>query len=168
MLEVPGGRAAQLNAAAAAGTGELLVVLHADTRLPRHAHLELTSTRARGGNFALRFDGTDRFSRVLGVVYALQRRTGLYYGDSAVWCRRELWDELGGYAELPIMDDYDFVRRLERATRTACLPGPVVTSSRRWLAMGIPRTVLAWTAVRWLYLAGMPPERLARLYAKVR
>ena len=168
VLSAPGGRAAQLNAAAARATGDLLVFLHADSRLPREAHALLAGTDARGGNFALRFDGEDRFSRVLGAVYALQRRFGLYYGDSALWCEPALFAELGGFRELPIMDDYDFVRRLERATRTACLPGPALTSSRRWRAGGVPRTFLAWTAVRWLYLAGVPPARLARLYRRVR
>lgn len=168
VLRAEGGRAAQLNAAAALATGELLVVLHADSRLARTAHQELTSTRARGGNFALSFDGDDRFSRLLGRVYALQRRFGLYYGDSTVWCDRATFDLLGGYRELAIMDDYDFVRRLEGTTRTACLPGPAQTSSRRWRAMGAGRTVVIWTAIRWLYLAGISPDRLARWYRRVR
>jgi len=165
---VPGGRAAQLNAAAALATGDLLVFLHADSRLPQDAHALLTRTPARGGNFALRFDGEDRFSRVLGAVYAVQRRFGLYYGDSTIWCEAALFTELGGFRTLPIMDDYEFVRRLERATSTACLPGPATTSARRWRAMGVPRTFLVWTVIRWLYLAGVPPARLARLYRRVR
>ena len=168
VLSVRGGRAAQLNAGAARARGDLLVFQHADSRLPRDAHALLTRTPARGGNFALRFDGADRFSRVLGAVYAMQRRFGLYYGDSTIWCEARLFAELGGYRNLPIMDDYDFVRRLERATRTVCLPGPATTSSRRWRAMGAPRTVLVWTVIRWLYLAGVPPGRLARLYRRVR
>ncbi|MDQ3722192.1 MAG: glycosyltransferase [Actinomycetota bacterium] len=168
VLSVPGGRAAQLNAAASAASGDLLVFLHADSRLPLDAHALLARTPARAGNFALRFDGEDRFSRVLGTVYAVQRRCGLYYGDSTVWCTRELFTELGGYRELPIMDDYDFVRRLERATRTTCLPGPATTSSRRWRALGVPRTLFAWVVIRWLYLAGVSPARLARLYRRAR
>ncbi len=168
VLSVPGGRAAQLNAAASVAAGDLLVFLHADSRLPLDAHALLARTRAAGGNFALRFDGADRFSRLLGAVYAVQRRFGLYYGDSTVWCTRELFAELGGYRELPIMDDYDFVRRLERATRTVCLPGPAITSSRRWLALGVPRAFLVWTVIRWLYLAGVSPARLAGLYRRVR
>ena len=82
--------------------------------------------------------------------------------------RRETFDALGGYREIPIMDDYDFVRRLERSGRTRCLPGPALTSSRRWRAMGIPRTVLAWFLIRWLYVAGVSPARLVRLYRAVR
>ncbi|MCW3012132.1 MAG: hypothetical protein JWO90_2536 [Solirubrobacterales bacterium] len=168
VLDVPGGRAAQLNAAAARATGDLLLFLHADSRLALDAHALLARTPARAGNFALRFDGEDAFSWLLGRVYALQRRTGLYYGDSSVWCEPALFAELGGFRPLPIMDDYDLVRRLERATRTACLPGPATTSARRWRTMGVARTVFSWLVIRWLYLAGVAPDRLAGLYRRVR
>lgn len=168
VLRCAGGRAAQCNAAAHRASGEILLFLHADSRLPPDAWASLARTAAPAGNFALRFDGDDRFSAVLGRVYAIQRRFGLYYGDSSVWCRRTTWEQLGGMRELPIMDDYDLVRRLERAGPTACLRGPATTSARRWQAMGVPRTVFAWTAIRWLYLLGVPPDRLARLYRRVR
>jgi len=168
-----GGRAAQLNRAAASATGDLLVFLHADSRLPPDAHATLMAAGRRpelvGGNFTLRFDGADGFSRLLGVIYGLQRRLGYYYGDSTVWVRRETFAALGGFRELPIMDDYDFVRRLERLPgKTATLPGPATTSSRRWASMGIARTLLSWWVIRWLYVAGVPAPRLARLYRAVR
>jgi rSAM/selenodomain-associated transferase 2 len=166
------GRAAQCNAAAAVATGEVLVFLHADSRLPPAAHATLTAALrdpgVAGGNFALRFDGEDRFSRVLTAWYAIQRRAGIYYGDSAIWLRTAAFAALGGYRPLPIMDDYDLVRRLERRHRTACLAGPATTSPRRWRALGVPRTVLSWVVIRWLFLAGVPPSRLARLYRRVR
>ncbi len=166
------GRAARLNAAAGRARGELLLFLHADSRLPAGAYASLVSATSRpevvGGNFALRFDGRDRFARVLTAVYALQRRFGLYYGDSSVWVRRSVFDALGGFRDLEIMDDYDFVRRLEAAGRTECLPGPAGTSDRRWRAMGVARAVFVWTAIRWLYLAGVAPERLATLYRRIR
>lgn len=167
-----GGRPAQLNAAGAAASGDVLVFLHADSRLPRDAYASLAAAWRTagvvGGNFRLRFDGGGLFERVLGAVYALQRRHGYYYGDSSVWARRDTFDALGGYRALAIMDDYDFVRRLERAGRTLCLPGPALTSARRWRAMGITRTVSSWFAIRWLYLAGIPPGRLIHLYRRVR
>jgi rSAM/selenodomain-associated transferase 2/rSAM/selenodomain-associated transferase 1 len=168
VIREPGGRAAQMNAGAAAARGDTLVFLHADTRLPRDAHRSLASTGADGGNFAIRFDGGDRFSRVLGGWYALQRRLGVYYGDSAIWLRRSAFEALGGFRALPIMEDYDLARRLERGFRTACLPGPAVTSGRRWRALGVPRTVFSWVVIRWLFIAGVPPERLAGLYRRVR
>ncbi len=168
-----GGRAAQLNAAAAAALGDVLVFLHADSRLPVGAHSALSTAwndgRLVGGNFALRFDGSDRFSRLLGQIYGLQRRLGYYYGDSTIWVRRETFAALGGFRQLPIMDDYDFVRRLERLPgRTAALPGPATTSSRRWASIGIARTLFSWWVIRWLYVAGVPAPRLARLYRAVR
>jgi rSAM/selenodomain-associated transferase 2/rSAM/selenodomain-associated transferase 1 len=168
VLQQRGGRAAQMNAAAAEARGDPIVFLHADTRLPPDAYRSLAGTNADGGNFAIRFDGGDLFSRVLGAWYRAQRRLGAYYGDSAIWVRRGAFEALGGFRELPIMEDYDLARRLERGFSSACLPGPVVTSSRRWRALGVPRTVLSWVVIRWLFLAGVPPERLARLYKRVR
>ena len=174
-MQQSGGRAAQLNAAAAAASGDILLFLHADSRLPAGAHAALadawrSTPEIAGGNFALRFGDDDRgaFERILGAVYRLQRRHGLYYGDSSVWVRRTTFERLGGFREIPIMDDYDFVRRLERSGATRCLPGPATTSARRWRAAGIPRTVLAWVLIRRLYVAGVSPNRLARLYRAVR
>jgi GT2 family glycosyltransferase len=146
--------------------------LHADTRLPTDACASVTRALAEpailGGNFALRFDGSDRFSRMLGGWYALQRRAGIYYGDSAIWLRRSAFEQLGGFRPLAIMEDYDLARRLQRAGRTLCLAGPAVTSARRWRRLGLPRTIASWLAVRWLFLVGVPPDRLARLYPNVR
>jgi rSAM/selenodomain-associated transferase 2 len=166
------GRAIQLNAGADAASGEVLLFLHADTRLPADAYASLTRAvtdpAVLGGNFRLRFDGGDRFSRLIGTWYSLQRRTGVYYGDSALWLRRVAFARLGGFRALPIMEDYDLVRRLERAGRTACLPGPAVTSARRWQRLGLPRTIASWVLIRWLFIAGASPTRLARLYPHVR
>lgn len=172
VLRADRGRAHQQNAGAAAAAGELLVFLHSDTHLPRGAYESLVGALCDrdllGGNFVLRFDGGDRFARVLGRWYAVQRRLGVYYGDSALWTRADTSARLGGFRALEIMEDYDFVRRLERLGRTACLPGPAVTSGRRWRALGVSRTVFSWVMIRWLWLAGVPDRRLARLYRQVR
>lgn len=172
IVTAAGGRAAQCNAGASAAGGDVLVFVHADSRLPPDAPDALRRACADpavvGGNFALCFDGGDGFARFLGRLYALQRRLGHYYGDSSLWCRRSAFDALGGYREIEIMDDFDFARRLERLGQTRCLPGPATTSDRRWRSIGIPRTMLAWTVIRWLYLAGVPPRRLAALYRVVR
>jgi cellulose synthase/poly-beta-1,6-N-acetylglucosamine synthase-like glycosyltransferase len=161
-----------MNAGARVADGEALLFLHVDTRLPPDAHTSLTGALADpavlGGNFAVRFDGADRFSRLLGAWYALQRRAGVYYGDSAIWLRRSAFELLGGFRPLSIMEDYDLVRRLERRGHTACLPGPATSSARRWQELGLPRTIASWVAIRWLYLAGVAPERLARLYPHAR
>ncbi len=166
------GRAGQLNAAAADARGELLLFLHADSRLPPRAWEALAAAyrdgSIAGGNFTLRFDGDDPLSRVLTRAYALQRRRGYYYGDSSVWVRREVFEALGGYRPLAIMDDYDFVRRLERHGPTARLPGPALTSPRRWRRIGVPRTLVSWWLIRGLFVAGVPADLLAGLYGRIR
>lgn len=165
-------RAAQMNAAAREASGQILCFLHADSRLPPLAHASIAAAAQDagvvGGNFCLRFHGDDRFSRFLTVVYAVLRRFGFYYGDSSVWCRRSAFEALGGFRPLPVMDDYDFARRLERLGPTTCLPGPATTSDRRWRAIGVGRTLTAWLVIRWLFVAGVSPQRLARLYGVVR
>ena len=172
VCQTEAGRARQMNCGASEASGDVLLFLHADTRLPAGAYdaivAALRDPRVQGGNFALDFDGGDRFSRVLGRWYRSQRRAGIYYGDSALFVRREVFDHLGGFRPLPIMEDYDFVRRLERRGPTVCLPGPAVTSARRWRALGIPRTVFSWVVIRWLFIAGVSPHRLARLYPPAR
>lgn len=172
LTDLAHGRASQMNAGAAAAHGRAIVFLHADARLPATAYASLAAALAdpavAGGNFALRFDGNDRFCKLLGAWYAIQRRAGVYYGDSAIWLRRETFDTLRGFRELAIMEDYDLARRLRRAGRTLCLPGPALTSARRWQQLGLPRTIASWIVIRWLYIAGVPPQRLARLYPHAR
>jgi rSAM/selenodomain-associated transferase 2 len=172
VAESAAGRAMQMNLGAELARGELFVFLHADTRLPAGAYAALAGALSRpglsGGNFSLRFDGDDRFARLLRAWYAIQRRLGVYYGDSAIWARGSTWEALGGFRPLPIMEDYEFVRRLERSGQTACLAGPAVTSGRRWRRFGVARTVLTWAAIRWLWLAGVPAERLSTLYRHAR
>lgn len=172
VVEVSGGRARQLNVAAEHAWGDLLVFLHADSRLPPDAYESLASAwrdpSVVGGNFALRFEGDDLFARTLTAVYAGQRRLGIFYGDSSIWVRPAAYRAIGGFREIPVMEDYDLARRLNRCGQVACLPGPAGTSSRRWRRMGVARTVLAWMTIRWLYLLGVPPQRLIGLYRRAR
>lgn len=172
VIHTPRGRAQQMNAGARAARGAAVIFLHADTRLPATAYAVLQGALADpsvlGGNFELRFDGGGRFSRLLGRWYALQRRAGVYYGDSAIWMRSTAFERLGGFRPLPIMEDYDLARRMARAGRSVCLPGPAVTSARRWQRLGLSRTIASWVLIRWLFVAGASPARLARLYPHVR
>ncbi len=172
VIHAPRGRAQQMNAGARAARGGAVIFLHADTRLPATAYAVLQGALGDpgvvGGNFELCFDGDDRFSRLLGRWYALQRRAGIYYGDSAIWMRRTAFERLGGFRLLPIMEDYDLARRMARAGRSVCLPGPAVTSARRWQRLGLSRTIASWVLIRWLFVAGASPARLARLYPNVR
>ena len=172
VVAAPRGRARQLNLAAASARGELLVFLHADSLLPGDAYASLAGAwsdpRLAGGNFALRFEGDDLFARTLTATYAAQRRLGYFYGDSTIFARRECFEALGGFRELAVMDDYDFARRLRRQGRLVRLPGPAITSSRRWRRLGVVRTVMSWVVIRWLFMLKVSPERLARLYRRAR
>lgn len=118
-----------------------------------------------GGNFRLVFDGDTGFDRWLAGFYALIRRGGLYYGDSGIFVRRRVLEAIGGVRPLALMEDYDLVRRLERAGPTACIADPpLVTSSRRFAGRRPPAIVWGWVRVHALYVLGAAPARLAEIY----
>ena len=166
------GRGVQMNAGARAASGEILLFLHADCRLKPGA---LDAVRAAmadpalvGGNFDLRFDGKDAAAAAFTVINRWRRRLGVFYGDSGIFCRRSVFETLGGYQPWPIMEDYEFARRLRRYGRLALLEIPIWTSGRRWRKTGLMRTMWSWLLIQGLYTGGVSPHRLARLYRHVR
>jgi rSAM/selenodomain-associated transferase 2 len=165
-------RARQLNSAAAVAQGEVLVFLHADTLVSPDAlgalELVLKDSRTFGGNFDLIFEGNSFVERFFTWAYRVRRPLGIYYGDSGIFVRRRVFDRLGGFADIPIMDDYEFVRRLERLGRTACVPSSLKTSGRRWQVQGLFNTLASWVWVQALFSLGVPAERLAKWYKPVR
>jgi rSAM/selenodomain-associated transferase 2 len=165
-------RGQQLNLGAKLARGEALLFLHADVQLAPKSiqalEVALRDPGCVGGNFHLVFDGNDFWSRVFTWVNRLRRRWGIYYGDSGLFVRRAVFAAMGGFKPFPIMDDYEFVRRLERRGRTVCLPSVVSASARRWRAQGVVRTLFSWVFIQGLYSIGVPPEHLARWYKPVR
>ncbi len=163
-------RGAQLRRGAEAATGEILLFLHADSQFPRGglSRIEETlsaSPRLVGGNFRVVFDGDSAFSRWLTGFYAWFRRRGLYYGDSGVFVRREVYDAIGGMRPIALMEDFDFTRRLERFGPTCCIENPpLITSSRRFEGRHPLRIVSGWLKIHALYYLSVPPARLARIY----
>lgn len=168
----PPGRGQQLNRGAAHTDGDILLFLHADTRLPASAGQlvrQAIADGAVGGGFQLAFDTPHAFMRFTGRCINLRTRlTGCPLGDQAHFVRRETFSRLGGYREWPILEDLDFIRRLRRHGRVAVLPAPAVTSARRYLERGIARTLATNWLIFALYFAGVPPRRLARLYRPAR
>jgi rSAM/selenodomain-associated transferase 2 len=167
------GRGLQLAAGAAAAGGDVLLFLHADVRLPsraRHAiERALADPRVGGGNFQLRFEPTDRWARLFAFVNHERRRLlRIYYGDSGIFVRRSVYDAIGGFRAQPILEDYEFVRRLERATRTAYITDVEIVASARRFADRPLRTIAIWAVIQGLGSAGVPPARLAKLYADLR
>jgi rSAM/selenodomain-associated transferase 2 len=173
LLTSPSGRARQMNTGAAASRSEVLVFLHADTRLPSDAmgliKQALRDPSCVGGRFDVCFESTTLLSRVIGRFMNWRSRlTGIATGDQALFVKRSAFERLGGFADVPIMEDIEFTRRLKRMGSMAPLRAQVVTSYRRWNAGGPVRTmVLMWT-LRLLYSAGVSPQKIGHLYGAVR
>jgi len=168
----PASRGGQLNRAAAAASAEVFLFLHADTELPAgavDAVRAAVAAGAPGGGFLARFDSTRPLMRLGGRLVGLRTRlTRAPLGDQAQFVTREAFRELGGFREWPILEDLDFIRRLAGAGRIAVLPLRVTTSARRYEAGGVLRTVARNWLIWALYLLGVSPHRLARLYGPVR
>jgi rSAM/selenodomain-associated transferase 2/rSAM/selenodomain-associated transferase 1 len=168
-----GGRAAQQNAGAAAASGRLLLFAHADTLLPDgYAHLArraLERPATVAGAFRLRTDGSGAALRVVEWGANVRSRLlQLPYGDQGLFLEKRVFDELGGFAPLPIMEDYELVTRLRRRGRVALLDDAVITSARRWRRLGALSTTLRNLAMVVGFHAGVAPERLARFYRRAR
>jgi rSAM/selenodomain-associated transferase 2 len=173
LLTAPPGRARQMNAGAAATHGEVLLFLHADTSLPREACREiervLQDPGCVGGRFDVRFEQDTGWGWMISRLMNLRSRlTGICTGDQAIFVRRSVFERLGGFAELPLMEDLEFSRRLKAAGRVAALRAKVVTSYRRWATSGPIRTIILMWALRLLYWLGVSPRRLAHLYGEIR
>lgn len=173
VIQAERGRGAQLHAGATAASGDVLLFLHADARLGAGAREALVAAlrdpRVVGGNFRVVFVPARGAARLFTTLYGLRRRlTGIYYGDSAIFVRRDAYRQLGGFPPIPLMEDYEFVRRMRRAGRIAYLHGVTVEASARRFAAAPLRTFLLWGAIHVLYNLGVSPARLARFYADLR
>jgi GT2 family glycosyltransferase len=161
-----------MHAGAAVARGVVLWFLHADTHPPVDAGQQILQAcedpHVIGGHFAVRFDGRGCAARFLSWLYAYLGWLGLCYGDSAIFVRRDVYEQLGGFRPMLLFEDLDLVRRLKRMGRFARLPGPVVTSSRRFEGRSFLFTFVQWTVLQLLYWLGIKPHLLARLYAPAR
>jgi rSAM/selenodomain-associated transferase 2 len=164
------GRGQQLKAGAAVASGEILLFLHADSLFPSGGLGALCAAldsdpRTPGGNFRVIFDGDSCFARGLTVAYPWLRWVALYYGDSGIFVRRSVYEAIGGIKPIHLMEDYDFVRRLERAGPTCRVEDPpLTTSSRKFAGRRASAIIWGWVMVHVLYWLGISPERLTRLY----
>jgi rSAM/selenodomain-associated transferase 2 len=172
LVESVRNRAVQLNQAAKRAGGDSLLFLHADIFVPAETveavEFSLRDPAVIGGNFQIVFEGNTLAERFFTWCYRVRRPFGIYYGDSGVFVRRDIFERLGGFKPIPIMDDYEFVRRMERAGRTVCLDPPMLVSDRRWRVQGLLPTLFSWVWIQTLYSLGVPAEYLARWYAPVR
>ena len=173
LLTAPAGRATQMNVGAAASAGNILLFLHADTWLPPDAKTAIQAAMSDpacvGGRFDLRFERDAGPAWLISRLINLRSRwTGIATGDQAIFVRRQVFEQVGGFSAIPIMEDVDFTRRLKGAGRIACLRSKVITSYRRWDACGPIRTILLMWFLRFLYWIGVSPRQLSQLYSHVR
>jgi len=157
------GRAVQMNAGARAATGDFLVFLHADTRLPDGADEMILHTRL-WGRFDVEIEGRHPLLKVVaGAMNLRSRLTGIATGDQAIFVRR---DAFPGFAEIALMEDIAFCKAMKQRGRPACLRAKVTTSGRRWESRGVLRTIFLMWRLRLLYFLGASPEALARKYQR--
>ena len=167
------GRARQMNCGAGQATGDLLLFLHADTRLPPGAFdaivAALEDTRYLGGRFDVDLDGDHWLLQVIAAMINQRSRiTKVATGDQAIFVRRDVFARMGGFPDIPLMEDIAFCRALKRLGGIACLRSKVLTSARRWETEGVWRTVIKMWTLKLLYFAGVSPVRLKRFYADTR
>jgi rSAM/selenodomain-associated transferase 2 len=175
VIAAPRGRGAAMNAGAAAGTGDLLLFLHADTALPDDTDDLIEHALTRGdarrcwGRFDVRIAGRHPLLRVVGRMISLRSRlTGVATGDQAIFVTREAFEAVGRFPDLPLMEDIALSQELKRLCRPSCIGAPVVTSGRRWEQYGVVRTIMLMWQLRLAYYLGVAPALLARRYRRSR
>jgi rSAM/selenodomain-associated transferase 2 len=167
VLAAPRGRATQMNAGAAAASGEALMFLHADTRLPDDADLLVLEALRSGhlwGRFDLRFDAGATFALIAAMMNLRSRLTGIATGDQAMFMTRDAFARAGGFPAIALMEDIALSARLKRLARPVCLHARVTTAARRWRQHGTLRTVLLMWRLRLAYYFGADPAKLAQRY----
>jgi rSAM/selenodomain-associated transferase 2 len=169
VIAAPRGRGLQMNAGADKASGDVLLFLHADTRLPADADHVVLNGLERSGRVWGRFDAEIEGQSPLLVVIAWlmnlrSRLTGIATGDQAMFVRRDAFQAAGGFAAIPLMEDVELCKRLRRVSRPLCLRERVVTSGRRWEKDGVLNTVVLMWRLRLAYFLGADPKALAQRY----
>ena len=163
------GRAQQMQADVAISSGRILWFLHADTRVPDNADQLILEALDNGISGWGRFDVTLSGGQVLlgAVAWMMNQRsrlTGIATGDQAIFIRRELFDRIGGFQSVPLMEDIALSRALKQHCRPACIKQKIASSPRRWHKHGVTRTILSMWGLRLAYFLGVSPEQLAKYY----
>jgi len=169
VIDAPRGRGAQMNEGAAAASGDVLLFLHADTRLPPEAERLVLDGLARSthqwGRFDVTIEGRHPMLAVIAFTMNLRSRmTGIATGDQAIFVKRDAFQAAGGFPEIPLMEDIALSKRLKRTGRPLCLRERAITSGRRWETHGVFRTIFLMWRLRLAYFLGADPAALARRY----
>lgn len=166
------GRAKQLNAGAAAATGEILIFLHADVWLEQGAGKAVESALLSGyvgGGFLQKIDGRSILYRIIEKTADIRGKyLKVFYGDSGIYVKRTDFERIGGFPEVPIMEEIGFSKALRKLGKTKMVKPRIHISARRWEANGIVRTTTINWLITFLYFLGFSLERLAKLYRNIR
>lgn len=163
------GRGNQMNAGALVATGEIFIFLHADTLLPSRFDMivrqALSEEGALAGAFELKIDSSELCLRLIEKGANWRARLLLLpYGDQAIFVWASIFKKIGGFADMPIMEDFHFMRKLQPLGKIKIVPYPVLTSARRWQKLGVLKTTLLNQLVIIAYFLGVPPHSLAKWY----
>jgi rSAM/selenodomain-associated transferase 2 len=166
------GRGMQMHRGACVAQGSVLWFLHADTIVPPDAVERISEAlhdpQVEAGNFNVRFNGRGSAARFMTWLYPQLRRLGLCYGDSAIFVRREAYEQIGGFKSFPIFEDLDLLRELRKLGGIVHVPATVVTSSRRFEGRRFAFMFARWMVMQALFWLGIQPRTLGRFYAPVR
>ncbi len=165
-------RGKQLHEGTKHANSDIFWFLHADTRpvqgCARQIKAFMRYEEVVGGNFEVVFDGKSRWARFLTKLYPQLRSIGLIYGDSAIFARRETYEKIRGYKPLPLFEDVNFYKRLQKKGQFQHIKLPVTTSSRRFENRSFVWTFAKWSVFQGLYWIGFPPRVLAKSYKHLR
>nr|WP_181210464.1 TIGR04283 family arsenosugar biosynthesis glycosyltransferase [Psychrobacter sp. D2]MBA2057939.1 TIGR04283 family arsenosugar biosynthesis glycosyltransferase [Psychrobacter sp. D2] len=169
IIESTAGRALQMNAGAELATGYVLLFLHADTQLPNHAIADITSAvrQAAWGRFDVRLESSTWMLKVVSQMINWRSRfSGIATGDQAIFIKKSLFEQLGGYPQQPLMEDIELCKRLKAVGKPACLRSKVMTSARRWQQYGTWRTIGLMWHLRFDYWRGVSADNIKQRYYK--
>ncbi len=167
IINAPRGRAAQMNAGAQHATAPTILFLHADTVLPDDAPALIDHALARyaWGRFDITLTGAHPMLRVIAALMNWRSRvSGIATGDQAIFVRRNVFEKLGGFAPIALMEDIELCTRLKKISEPACIKQHVISSGRRWQRHGVWRTIWLMWRLRLAYFCGADPTQLARQY----
>ena len=169
VLKSPKGRAVQMNMGAAAATGDILVFLHADSMPTRESFRYLEKTMENsdivGGGFKVTFGANSLLFRMIACGSNWRAKLcKIFFGDQVIFVRRKTFFEIGGYPDIPIMEDWELCRKMKARGKLVQLPIPVLTSPRRWQKYGTWKTILLMHKLKLLYLLGASPQNLKKHY----
>ena len=170
IITAPRGRAVQMNTGSQMASGNVLLFLHSDTRLPQNfldqLNLALADSSIVGGAFKMKIDRPGLFFYLASVGSNLRALSaGIYFGDQTIFIRRDVFIKIGGFPPIELMEDWEISRKMQQVGKTTLLPGPVSTSARRWLIHGKWKTAWLMHKIKILYLLGASPADLKKMYA---